>query len=36
MSINELEAFLDFQAKISENNWILGKDVYLVFWVQAR
>jgi hypothetical protein len=25
MCINELEAFLEFQAKISENNLILGK-----------
>jgi hypothetical protein len=31
MCINELEAFLEFQAKISENNWILGKNV--VLWV---
>jgi hypothetical protein len=31
MCINELEAFLEFQAKISENNLILGKNV--VLWV---
>jgi hypothetical protein len=31
MCINELEAFLEFQAKISENNLILGKNVML--WV---
>jgi hypothetical protein len=31
MGINELEAFLEFQAKISKNNSILGKNVML--WV---
>jgi hypothetical protein len=31
MSINELEAFLEFQAKINENNLIPGKNV--VLWV---
>jgi hypothetical protein len=31
ISNNELEAFLEFQAKISENNLILGKNV--VLWV---
>jgi hypothetical protein len=31
MCINELEAFLEFQAKISVNNLLLGKNV--VLWV---
>jgi hypothetical protein len=30
-SVHELEAFLEFQAKISKNNFILGKNV--VLWV---